>query len=120
MQQTPGDGITRSLIRYLDANGYQNPNNPSQPYKIVLILDSGVVLRGTIISPDDFLRANSWRNDGHWPDPEVDGFVYPTEIDTPTDFVHLTDVEYLSGSGWVSGSTVRVGINVVQAAGEKY
>ena len=119
-QVPPGDALTRRLIDYLDSIGYKHPDNSTQEFKIVLALDNGVVLRGRIVSPDEFLRINSRLNDGHWPDPEADGFRYPFGPDDPKEFVHLTDVEYLSGGVWVAGSTARVGVSIVKMAGEKY
>ena len=119
-QVPPGDALTRQLIRYLDSIGYQHPDNPTQEFKIVLALDNGVVLRGRIVSPDEFLRINSRLNDGHWPDPEADRFTYPFGTDDPKEFVHLTDVKYLSGGVWTEGSTARVDIRFVMMAGEKF
>ena len=119
-QEQRGDALTRSLIDYLDSIGYKHPDNSTQEFKIVLALDNGVVLRGRIVSPDEFLRINSRLSDGHWPDPEADGFGYPFGTDDPKEFVHLADVNYLSGGAWTEGSTARVDIRFVMMAGEKY
>lgn len=114
------DTLAQALIVYLEESGYPDPTDEKQRVQIILGLDNGVVLRGTIVSPQRFMEENGRSKGGTWPDPDPERFPVPLRHDPPTSYIHLVNVNYLSGGTWTEGSTARVGIDKVAFAGEKF
>jgi len=113
--------LLRNLLKRFDAVGYTNGDN--LPIKMVVSLDNGVVLRGHVISAEEWLSLNTFgsgasRDDepqGSWPegvtfDPGDDSFC----------MMYMSHVEYLSGGGWVPGSTIHFSTSKAMALGDQY
>jgi hypothetical protein len=128
------DSLIQALMVHLHA---QDPF-PSG-VKVLLVLDNGRVLRGLVVSPDDFMVIN-WHvddpstekdtrdavlarvnprstADGSWPP----GFTFPlAQIDCPSNYVHLVDVEICGCDGWVESSSTRINTNNIIACGDQW
>jgi hypothetical protein len=118
-QQVSGSSYVRRLIEHLDSidGGYGDPDNPESAVRIILGLTGGVVLRGTLVSPDRFIEENTERrNGGTWPSNRA---IFAKQDDEGP-YAHLTNVEYLSGGHWVRGSSAAVGVGFVTFSGDRW
>jgi hypothetical protein len=128
------DSLIQALMTHLHAQE-EFPNG----VKVMLVLDNGRVLRGLVVSPDDFMVIN-WHVDdpspektqreavlarvnprntaaGSWPS----GFTFPlAQIDCPSNYVHLVDVEIFGCDGWVESSSTRIANNNIIACGDQW
>ena len=125
------DTLIQSLMIYL-----HDQQEFPKGVKALLVLENGVVLRGQIVSPDQFMIINQKPTDdnskraqtiadvglqrtadGSWPP----GFTYPQAAnEPPSNYVHLIDVEFMTASGWVASSTARIPTRKVIALGDQW
>ncbi|MCO5178036.1 MAG: hypothetical protein M9890_13850 [Thermomicrobiales bacterium] len=113
--------LLRSLLKRFDEVSYINPDG--SPIKMVVSLDNGVVLRGHVISAEEWLSLNTRGGDasrdeeaqGSWPE----GVAFSPDDDRYC-MMYMSHVEYLSGGQWVAGSTIHFSSGKAIALGDQY
>ncbi len=118
--------LVRAILERAAAARYQNDNG--EPIKLVVGLDNGVVYRGHVIDPGEWVKINTVGGAGA---KIVEGRVREVPGSWPSDtsyvpggdqfdMIFMTMVEFLSGDRWVSGCSVAVDTHRVVFCGDQY
>ena len=117
----------------VDPPVYENPpleeDGEPTPIKIVLGLENGNVIRGHVVSAEQWFQINTAGNfsakrvdkevvtvEGSWPA----GVAYRPDDAERFSTIYLTMVEFLSGNQWVSGCSVGIKTDKVSYCGDQY
>lgn len=137
--------VIQEILARAARTGYRNEDDT--PINLVIALTNGVVYRGQLVDPDEWLSINSIAGKGHtWvgrrgiPAPGS----WPEDVKLPDDqraikeaaraaaakgepqgdptytMIFMTMVEYLSGDRWVTGSSMATDVDKVVACGDQY
>jgi hypothetical protein len=107
--------IAQALLEALEAENY--PEN----VKVIVSLNNGVTCRGTVVSPEQWFAENTEEAGesgatGSWPR----RMTYPFQGHPRTTTLHLIEVSYLSGGGWLPGSNAVMDTGSIVLMGDRW